>query len=171
MEPWLSARIDPVHRLDQFDCGRASLNSWLRVFALRADTQGTARTLVWTHPDEPTVVGYYSIAPTEIRREGLSRAAHGGHSVIPAYLLARLALDRTVQGRGLCTYLLLDAVELVVAASATGGGRLLVVDAIDDAATAFYRAHGFTEITGTRRLYARISSLRAILSPRRSRAN
>ena len=81
MEPWLSARIDPVHRLDQFDCGRASLNSWLRVFALRADTQGTARTLVWTHPDEPTVVGYYSIAPTEIRREGLSRAAHGGRAV------------------------------------------------------------------------------------------
>lgn len=64
-------------------------------------------------------------------------------------------IDRTVQGRRLGTYLLLDAIELVAAAS----GRLLIVDATDEAAAAFYRTHGFTPITATRRLYGRISSL------------
>ncbi|MCA0296191.1 MAG: GNAT family N-acetyltransferase [Actinobacteria bacterium] len=149
MTDWVSSRISPAHELDRFDCGREPLNHWLREFALRADSQATARTIVWTRPDDPAVIAYYSVAPTELRRERLARSAHGGHSVIPGYLLARLALDRGVQGRGLGTYLLLDAVELVVAASTTGGGRLLVVDAIDDAAAAFYRAHGFTPITGT----------------------
>lgn len=160
---WCRRGSIPTHRLDRFDRGSEPLSAWLREFALRADAQGTARTVVWTGADDPTVSGYFSIAPTEVRREGLTRAAHGGHLVIPAYPLARLALDRTVQGRGLGTYLLLDAVEVVVAASTTGGGRLLVVDATDDAASAFYRAHDFTPITGTRRLYARISSLRAML--------
>lgn len=167
---WVSSRISPSHLLDGFDSGPESLNTWLKQFAARADAQGTARTIVWTRPDDPTVVAYYSVAPTEVRREGLTRAAHGGHSVIPAYLLSRLALDRSLQGGGLGTYLLLHAVELVVAASTTGGGRLLVVDAIDDAASSFYRAHAFTPISGTRRLYARISSLQACstLVPRRN---
>ena len=163
MTDWVSSRIDPSHTLNGFDCGRGSLNRWLQESALRADAQGTARTIVWTRAEDPAVLAYYSIAPTEVRREGLTRGAHGGHSVIPSYLLARLALDRSLQGRGLGTYLLLDAVELVVAASASGGGRLLVVDAIDEAAADFYRAHGFTGITGTQRLYTRISSLQAML--------
>ena len=77
-----------------------------------------------------------------------------------AYLLARLALDRQLQGQGLGTQLLLDAAELVLTASTSGGGRLLVVDAIDDRAAAFYRAHGFLDITGTNRLYLSISALR-----------
>ena len=163
MSDWGSSRIAAHHRLDGFDCGREPLNSWLRESALRADVQGTARTIVWTRPGDPAVLAYYSVAPTEVRREGLTRSAHGGHSIIPSYLLARLALDRSLQGQGLGTYLLLDAVELVVAAAETSGGRLLVVDAIDDAAADFYRAHGFTGIEETRRLYARISSLRGLL--------
>lgn len=163
MTDWVSSRIDPSATLHGFDCGREPLNSWLRESALRADVQGTARTVVWTRPDDPTVLAYYSIAPTEVRREGLTNGAHGGHTVIPSYLLARLALDRSLQGRGLGTYLLLDAAELVVAASASGGGRLLVVDAINHDAAGFYRAHGFMEITGTHRLYARISTLQTVL--------
>lgn len=163
MSEWVSSRINSSHELYGFDCGQEALNTWLRKSALRADAQGTARTIVWSAPHDPGVVAYYSIAPTEVRRDGLARSAHGGHSVIPAYLLARLALDRTLQRRGLGTYLLLDAIELILAASASGGGRLLVVDAIDDVAAGFYRDHGFSAITGTRRLYVRISSLRAML--------
>lgn len=163
MNDWISTRISANHVLTQFDCGNDVLNTWLRDTAVRADTQGTARTVVWTRPGDPAVVAYYAVAPTEVRREGLTRSAHGGTTVVPAYLLARLALDRRLQGLGLGTHLLLDAVESVVAASESGGGRLLIVDAIDEPAASFYRAHGFIEITGTTRLYARISALRRLL--------
>lgn len=162
MSEFVSERIGPEHDPSGFDSGNPILDTWLRDSALRADAQGTARTRVWTRPDDPAVVAYYAVAPTEVRRDGLTRSAAGGHSVIPAYLLARLALDRQLQGRGLGTRLLLDAAEVVAAASATGGGRLLVVDAIDDNATAFYRAHGFIEIAGSSRLYVRISALRSL---------
>lgn len=163
MSDWISTRISTDHDLTQFDCGNDVLNAWLHDMALRADAQGTARTAVWTPPDSAAVVAYYALAPTEVRRDGLTRSAHGGITVIPAYLLARLALDRSLQGQGLGTHLLLDAVEAVIAASESGGGRLLIVDAIDEPAAAFYRAHGFTEITGTSRLYARISALKRLL--------
>lgn len=164
MSDWISSRISADHVLSRFDCGNAVLNDWLRESALRADTQGTARVFTWTRPDDPRVVAFSAVAPTEVRRAGLARSAHGGNTVIPAYLLGRLALDRSLHGRGLGTQLLLDAVEVVVVASESGGGRLLVVDAIDDAASSFYRAHGFIEITGTNRLYARITALKSLLN-------
>ncbi len=155
---WLSARLDASHDLGRFDCGNDVLNRWLRDHALRADQQGTARTMVWADADG-VVVAYYSIAPTEVLREGISHRAAGGHSIVPAYLLARLALDVTLRGQGLGTQLLLDAAEVIVAAHELSGGRLLVVDAIDEAAASFYRAHGFSRIQGTTRLYIKIASL------------
>lgn len=159
MSGWESARLTADHIVEEFDSGKTLLDEWLRRDALRAQRQGTARTTVWTPAGERRVVGYYSIAPTLVRRGGLTRSASGGHSTVPAYLLARLALDRSLQGRGLGSQLLLDAVETVVRATEIGGGRLLVVDAIDEPAASFYRAHDFEQIQGSHRLYARIASL------------
>lgn len=166
MTAWESTRIRASHDLHEFDSGNQALDEWLRREALRADRQSTARTTVWVPRNEQRVVAFYSIAPTQVLRDGISRAASGGRSVIPAYLLARLALDNSLHGRGLGSQLLLDAVETVVRASEIGGGRLLVVDAIDEDADGFYRAHGFERIEDTSRLYVRISSLAAVLGKR-----
>lgn len=96
---------------------------------------------------------YYSIAPTEVVREGLPRSAGGGHSRVPGYLLARLALAQDLQGRGLGSQLLLGAIEVMVTASQAAAGRLIVVDAVDEAAHRFYAHHGFVPIAGGNRLY------------------
>jgi len=38
--------LTPNHALEQFDCGRASLNQWLQRHALQAAAAGSARTYV-----------------------------------------------------------------------------------------------------------------------------
>ena len=42
--------------------------------------------------------------------------------------------------------LLFDAIDKVVHAAAAGGGRLIVVDALDDEAANFYLHHGFKRV-------------------------
>jgi GNAT superfamily N-acetyltransferase len=93
------------------------------------------------------VVGYFSLCPHELRREALTRRlGHGAPESIPSILLARLALDAQLHGQRLGTQLLVDALTRAVAAVAATGGRLIVVDAIDEAAATFYEHHGFQRL-------------------------
>jgi GNAT superfamily N-acetyltransferase len=88
----------------------------------------------------------------------------GGVEVVPAYLLARLALDQSLHGQGLGSELLIDALQVIVAAAETAAGRLILVDAIDDAAHAFYRHHDFVPIAGGRRLAMKVATARAAIN-------
>jgi GNAT superfamily N-acetyltransferase len=161
---WRSERITDDHELGQFDCGIEELDIWLRTMALRADHQDTARTFVWTAPHSSIVRAYFSIAPTGVKRAGLPRSATGGRTNIPAYLLARLALDSSIQGQGLGAELLLDAMSRIYDATQRSGGRLLVVDPVNDDARSFYLHQGFTPIADSARLFVRSAALRSILS-------
>ena len=91
------------------------------------------------------VVGYHALTAASISRaEASARAARGmPRHPIPAALLARLAVDRSVQGRGLGAWLLRDAMLRTLAAAESVGIRLMLVHAIDDSARAFYTRHGF----------------------------
>ncbi|MDE3133218.1 MAG: GNAT family N-acetyltransferase [Acidobacteriota bacterium] len=162
-------RTEPLsyrHNLSAFNCGVESLDSWLRTHAVRAGRADTARTYVWAEPGSLTVVAYYAIAPTQVRREDVSRSMTGGIGVVPGYLLARLAIDHSLQGRGLGGQLLRDALEVIVSAATQAAGRLIVVDAIDDVAAAFYRHYDFRPVAGNpRRLVMKITTARQALLP------
>jgi GNAT superfamily N-acetyltransferase len=161
---WTSQPLGEHHDLAQLDCGRDQLDRWLLNEAQRAQAAGTAHTTVWTGPDDPVVVAFYAIAPTQFMRTDLpSRSLSAGYSAIPGYLIARLALSQALHGQGLGTQLLLDALERIAAAATNAGGRLIAVDALDDAAYRFYRHHDFQPIQGSRRLVMKISTARAAL--------
>lgn len=164
MSDWNSQQLSEHHELAQLDCGRDELDRWLLDEAPRAQTAGVARTTVWTKPGDLVVVAFYAIAPTQFMRADLpSRSLSAGYSMIPGYLLARLALNRTLHGQGLGTQLLLDALERIVAAAATVGGRLIAIDALDDAAHQFYCHHDFQPIQDSRRLMMKIATAREAL--------
>jgi len=58
-------------------------------------------------------------------------------------LLARLAVDKTVQGKGIGAFLLRDAMSRAVSVAEQAGIRLLLVHAVDDQARTFYEHFGF----------------------------
>ena len=159
MKDFIVEPLAPSHILEPFNCGAPALDRWLKDSALRAQRQGSAQTRVLCRSNESVALGYFSITPTQVARETLPSAPAGGLSTIPAYLLARLALDRSLQGQGLGADLLGVALRNIVAASALAGGRLIVVDAIDSDAVNFYQHHGFTRIGASNRLYTRIAGL------------
>ena len=157
---WESQRLTDDHDLTQFDCGNDSLNRWLTEHARRANDHGIARTRVWVEPGSPVVRAYYAVCPTQVTRQEVGRSQ-------AAYLLAKLALDDSLKGQGFGSQLLLDALELIVVAAETGGGKLIVVDAIDaidGSAAGFYRRHDFTAIAGDpHRLVMKVATARTAI--------
>lgn len=142
----MSHRIEPLadgHDLDAFTCGHPSLDTWLHEHAHRATRQGT-RTYLLIEDETEAVDGYFAIAPHIIEREEAPRRiGRGAPRQIPAILLAKLALHERLHGQGLGAELLIHALTTIVTAARSAGGRVLIVDAIDDNAANFYRAYDF----------------------------
>jgi GNAT superfamily N-acetyltransferase len=132
------------HVIDGFDCGRPSLNIWLARYARQA-AAGSARTYVVVDAEQERVVGYYALTAAELEREAATARVIKGmpRYPIPVVLLARLAVDLSVAGRGLGAWLLRDAMLRTLAASESIGVRALLVHALDENAGAFYLRHGF----------------------------
>jgi GNAT superfamily N-acetyltransferase len=142
--------IGPHFQFAAFDCGEEALNSYLRKFAFANHQAGYARTFV-SCDDQNVVLGYYTLAAGQVLHENASeRLAKGAarHS-IPVALLARLAVDKTAQGRRLGQSLLLDSIRRVLTVSESVGIRALLVHAKNDRARDFYRKYaGFEPLPG-----------------------
>lgn len=136
--------IRPDHRCENFDCGKPPLDDWLKRFALQSHRSDGPLTFVVHQKLE--VKGYYSLATRHVlKNEGPERLGAGlGNYPIGVVLLARLALDRSVQKLGLGAALLKDAMMRVDRISQDVGVRALIVDAIDAEAGKFYEKHGFS---------------------------
>ncbi|MEV4421243.1 GNAT family N-acetyltransferase [Patulibacter sp. NPDC049589] len=149
------------HAIDSFSCGVAPLDSWLRRSAATVAAKHVGRTYVWVAPSAPDVVlGYVTLAPHVVRRvEAPGRIARGSPETIPAILLARLALSQDLHGNGHGADLLVDALHRALDAIVIAGGRLMVVDAIDDRAAAFYEHFGFARLPGSQRLFRKATDI------------
>ena len=120
---------------------------------------------MWCDRDN-RVLAYYSLAAHEVLRENApGKVSRGSPERIPALLLGRLALDESLHGKGLGGQLLADALARALAAADSAGARLVVVDAIDEAAATFYERYGFTRVPGGARLSQKVSSIDKAIRP------
>ncbi|MCX6434194.1 MAG: GNAT family N-acetyltransferase [Actinobacteria bacterium] len=153
------------HDVDSLDSGSPELDIWLREQAAGAEARRVARTFVWVGSQRvDQVLGYYSLAGHRLVRSTLpSSVGHGSPSEIPAILLARLALDARLQGRGMGAALLADALTRIAIATRTVAARFVVVDARDDRAATFYEHFGFRRIPDSLRLVQKVSDIEALI--------
>lgn len=140
------SRPEPLrgkHELEGFCCGEESLDGWLRRHARQAEAGGSARTFVTT--DGKRVVGYYALAIGQVEpNDATERLLKGqpGKRPVPVLLVARLAVDIELQGRGIGTSLLQDALLRCDTVAEAVGVRAVVAHA-DEHASDFYDRFGF----------------------------
>lgn len=130
------------HELAGFDCGKPPLNDYLIKYALQNQASGGARTYVLTRGNR--VIGYYSLAPASVAPDDApARVVKGqGRYPVPVILMARFAIDRGEQGKGLGKTLLRDALRRALAGAEAIGGRAFLVHAKDEDARSFYLNFG-----------------------------
>ena len=132
-----------AHRLDDFACGEAVLDDWLKRRALANQSSGASRTFVVTDPDG-RVYGYYAMAAGAVSHQlATSGVRRNMPDPVPVMVLARLVVDHRTQGQHLGASLLQDAVNRTVAVSQNAGVRALLVHALHEKAKQFYEYYGF----------------------------
>ena len=135
--------LDSSHHVDDFACGNAELNHYVRSFACIHNQHGAARTFVTVEGRQ--VVGYYTLTIGSVGKEETPRRISKGLAKhpVPVIILARLAVNKQFQGKGVGQALLKDALLRIVGAADEIGGRAVLVHAKDDKAKAFYLKFGF----------------------------
>lgn len=131
------------HPIDRFDCGRDDLNRFLLRFALANQQAGASQSYVGII--DGAVIGFYTLVVGEVAYDGAPERLTRGlaRHPVPIMLLARLAVDRGWQGRGVGAGLLKDAMLRTIQAADIAGIRAFAVHAKDGAARDFYAHFGF----------------------------
>jgi predicted N-acetyltransferase YhbS len=160
----LLERLDAHHDVTTFNSGNEDLDTRLQRHALAAQRMDSARTFVATRSGR--VIGYFSLTMGSVfRADAPAKLVRG----MPAYpvdmvLLARLAVNQSQHGKGVGAMLLAEALRKAVAAGEVAAARLIVVDAVDDSAAAFYQRYGFIGTPeNPLRYYRRMKDVRASL--------
>ncbi|MEG3966361.1 GNAT family N-acetyltransferase [Microcoleus sp. T2B6] len=152
---WIISPIDSIERSlsslrkDPFQSGNPELDRYLKQYALKNDKNGISRTFVAvSSEDSQRIVGYYSCCTGGLSFEDLPAQLQERlpRYPTPIILIGKLAVDLSVQGRGLGKRLLFHALENAVNVSQTVGVYAVKVDAIDEAAKTFYENSGFREM-------------------------
>lgn len=130
------------HVTDSFSCGIDSLDQWLKRRSLKNQIQGASRTYVVC--DETRVVAYYALASGALTTtDATGRFRRNMPDPIPVVVLGRLAVDKTLHGKGFGRSLVRDAGMRVIQAADAIGIRGMTVQALSDDAIAFYEKIGF----------------------------
>lgn len=143
--------LNTAHLRKPFDCGEASLDTYLQRYARQNIKKRINRVFIASPADSvATVVGYYTLSAGSIKANELPliEKQRLPNYPIPVALLGRLAIDTQYQGQRLGSILLADAVQRIEQASEVMAVYAIVVDALSPSVAEFYQSFGFIPFPG-----------------------
>lgn len=143
---WIFCPIDSTVIKENFDCGIDELDDYIKKYATQNQKKGVARTFVAIPEEgEKVVNGYYSVRMDKIEFEVIPEKYKKGlpRYPLPAMLIAKLAVDKSMQGTGLGKKLLMQCFRKAISLSSEVGVFAITVDAINEQARQFYLKFGF----------------------------
>lgn len=147
-------RLARQHRplLRQFQSQEPTLEFYLQRLALRHEEKDQIST-TWLallgEAEQTRLAGFFTLAPASVTRRDLntvSTLVTLPPYPIPGILLARLAVDLRAQGQGLGSYLFEAALARALELRYALMFRLLVTDALNEAALRFYTKRGLVAL-------------------------
>lgn len=126
-----------------FDCGDEALNTYLRLQAGQDMKRRVAACFLALDKATGSTAGFYTLSACHVRLQDIDpdwQRKLPRYPVVPTARLGRLAVDRRYQGRKLGAALLANATARAMRSDVAA--HMLLVEAKDDTAAAFYRHHG-----------------------------
>ena len=132
-----------------FDCGVDSLDEYLKKHAWQNFKKNVGVTiLAFEKGKRDRILGYYTVSMAQINFEhlppGLKKKLP--RYPVPAIRIGRLAVDRSVQAKGVGSALLRNALQRAIALSTHAGTCAVLVEAINEQARSFYEHYGFVTL-------------------------
>jgi ribosomal protein S18 acetylase RimI-like enzyme len=161
-------RVEPLgdaHERASFDCGEDALDRYFRTQVTQDIRRHVANCFVAVEAATGQIAAWYTLSAASIPITDLPLAESKRlprYPAIPGVRIGRLAVARRFQGRGLGSAMLADATARTIQSDIAA--FMLIVDAKNDAAVAFYQRHGFRLVPGSlRTLFLPIATARKVL--------
>jgi GNAT superfamily N-acetyltransferase len=141
---WNFVNFDKKYNRTKFDCGNSELNDYLKT-RISKDVERKANVPVYAVNSADEVIGFYTLSSGSVQFENFPDNLKKKIAPYPVSIarVGRLAVDQSMQGKGLGKELLFHAIDRVEEVSKSIGIRAIVVDAKDKKAENFYQKYGF----------------------------
>lgn len=117
--------------LSSFDCADSDLNDFLKKDALAHEEKNIVKTYVCLYRNNP--IGFFSVCMDAIKLSSTEREEEFGkpkqYPDYPAIKIARLAVSKNVQNRGIGTFMVKIVIGKAIEISKSIGCRFVTVDA------------------------------------------
>jgi len=144
--------FDAAYDCAAFDCGHDKMNEYARSRLFAEHTNRVAGAFVLLNPPDPTVHGFSTLSPTEVKTtRAIAAGAIEDHPYpnVGGALLGRLGVSIAVQGHGFGKLLVTHAIKTCL--DTPMRPRCMVVDAKDDALCDWYATNwGFVRLSADR---------------------
>ena len=145
-----------MHDRAGFSCGVESLDRYLTMQAGQdVRRKANAVFVLFSEAEPKRVLGYYTLCAMAISQGEVPEAVRKHiprYPLVSCTLIGRLAVAKDRQGQRLGSILLADALLRSFESASTVGSSAVFVDALDETAAGFYRAHGFVRLPDSLRL-------------------
>jgi hypothetical protein len=144
--------FEPINKAKQdikaFDCGKDSMNIFLKRYGVKHSKLGLSQTYVLTsdqlNNNKAQIVSYFTLAGSTVLRDSLSTSTSLPAYPIPVIILARLAVDINFQKKNIGKKALISALRKACELSNNGLSAYgLILDVLDAEALAFYKKFNF----------------------------
>lgn len=159
--------LRPTDRRESFTSGKHSLDDFFHRHALNNHIQGISKVYVAVErDDDDDVLGYFALSAADVESRDISALTDvslPGYP-IPAFIIGRLAVDRSAQGRGVGRTLITEALRVCLTLSRSIATFGVIVDALDEEVVTFYERYGFVVLPPERfpqRMFLPMSTIKA----------
>ena len=132
--PLTIARFDKAfHDRSAFSCGFAPIDNFLKSSLSGQIKGGMVRAWIATADNDPAVLGFYTLGAMAVRANpGPKARQRAGVPDIPVIYIRAVAVRTDMQGKGLGTALLVDAMRRSLGIAEDMGAAAIVLDVLDD---------------------------------------
>ncbi|MEO9516473.1 MAG: GNAT family N-acetyltransferase [Paracoccaceae bacterium] len=160
-----------THDRSAFSCGFEPIDNFLKSSLTDQIKAGMVAAWIATTEDDPTVLGFYTLGAMAVRSEfGPAKWQRSRVPDVPVIYIRAVAVRKDMQGKGLGSALVIDAMKRCDAISTQMGAAAIVLDVLEDDAFekrwAFYRDLGFAPLgdpTNKHRVFISMADVRATL--------
>lgn len=128
------ARFDKaLHDRSAFSCGFIPIDNFLKSSLSDQIKGGLVTAWIATSADDPAVLDFYTLSAMAVRAsDGPTKWRRSGVPDIPVIYIRAFAVRRDMQGRGLGTALLLDAMKRSLVITEQLGATAIALDVLED---------------------------------------
>jgi GNAT superfamily N-acetyltransferase len=122
-----------LHDRSAFSCGFGPIDNFLKSSLADQIKSGMVTAWVATSRDDPAVLGFYTLSAMAVRAiHGPPKWKRSGIPDIPVIYVRAVAVRKDMQGKGLGTALLLDAMTRCLNITEQMGAAAIVLDVLED---------------------------------------